>query len=616
MWLLRTRDLILVEFTHKVPPYAILSHTWGDEEVSFQDMQKGECKHLQGYKKIEGCCALARFDGYDYAWIDTCCIDKKSSAELSEAINSMYDWYEVARICYVYLSDVSVKGKSGDPLNELTNSRWFRRGWTLQELLAPWSASFYDKEWNLIGDKLGLSSHISFITGIEQPYIIKSKSIHSASVATRMSWASNRQTTRPEDEAYCLMGIFDVNMPLLYGEKSTAFLRLQKEIARSSDDESLFAWHTEALESGIFAPYPIAFEGCGDIHPAIPSSFEQREAFTITNRGVRIDADYRDLPVKCIDGHSRFLANFPTCECVLLPLNCARKGDGRRPFYIILKRAGNDIRNPFVRFLPGENMVYEKYFNRAFRQCKEDQGGAIYIRDRFLGSVKPWFLAPVFVTTDGTEIERYALITSYITPPGWIHSASSIFGVYFGGWSGFAVLMFQSAEQDRLCITIRFLFTTHGSRNVTLDFAPTNCSVAEAVDACYAQDDLLKAIPDGHGSRSLRTRDGIEIRLKQEQCDQYFLSISRVPCTSEGEHCLSSHCSPAPLLPCSPYSAFTKGSITKPSWPPTWAAQSAPGVAAQVFPTPLPLLLSTNNSSSTLASLVPCRYPSSTDRRF
>lgn len=164
----------------------------------------------------------------------SCCIDKSSTAELSEAINSMFRWYRNAAICYAYLEDVT-------SLSHLDQSRWFTRGWTLQELVAPRDVLFYSSDWRLLGSKLELSDQLWKITRIE-PEILSTGVFDHVSIATRMSWAGNRQTTRIEDAAYCLMGIFEVNMPLLYGEGRKSFTRLQEEIMKVSDDQSLFAW--------------------------------------------------------------------------------------------------------------------------------------------------------------------------------------------------------------------------------------------------------------------------------------------------------------------------------------------------------------------------------------
>jgi hypothetical protein len=237
MRLLDSRTLRLVEFFDaSIPKYAILSHRWEDEEVSLQDMQTGVAKDKKGYRKIESCCRRARLDGHEWVWIDTCCIDKTSSAELSEAINSMFRWYQRAWMCYAYLSDVwnESTGYQGEAwrlldaftLRALNDSLWFTRGWTLQELIAPDEVTFYDKDWCKIGTKTDLKETLSSITGIDVSVFDPWFSVDSFSIAQRMSWASNRQTTRTEDMAYCLLGIFGINMPLLYGEGSRAFIRL------------------------------------------------------------------------------------------------------------------------------------------------------------------------------------------------------------------------------------------------------------------------------------------------------------------------------------------------------------------------------------------------------
>jgi len=230
-----------------VPPYAILSHTWGDdnEEVSFQLLQElhsnesiGNTTHhirqRSGFAKIRDSAVLAARSHYEFIWIDTCCIDKTSSAELSEAINSMFQWYRGASVCYAYLSDVLVDPDIEETRAAVRQSRWFTRGWTLQELIAPKDVQFFDGNWRPIGRKLDyqFALLVSEITGIHTSALRGSSALEDESVATKMRWASRRQTTRIEDIAYCLIGIFDVNMPLLYGEGPRAFLRLQEEILK------------------------------------------------------------------------------------------------------------------------------------------------------------------------------------------------------------------------------------------------------------------------------------------------------------------------------------------------------------------------------------------------
>jgi len=236
-------ELVFSEFTGKdvpVPAYAILSHTWAidnSEEVSFQDVKAGAAKSKPGYKKIQFCAETAVADGLRYFWIDTCCIDKSNSTELSRALNSMFRWYQRAARCYVYLSDVSALDNNGNRANQhpeweaaFRRSRWFARGWTLQELLAPTLVSFYSMEGERLGSKSSLEEMIHNITGISRA-ALKGQSMSNFSIEERMSWAEHRNTREEEDEIYSLLGIFDVSMSPIYGEgREKAFRRLQDEI--------------------------------------------------------------------------------------------------------------------------------------------------------------------------------------------------------------------------------------------------------------------------------------------------------------------------------------------------------------------------------------------------
>ncbi|KAJ4196038.1 hypothetical protein NW767_009496 [Fusarium falciforme] len=246
MRLLHTTKITVVEFIGAPPPYAILSHRWEDEEVTLCDLENGRSQQMKGYEKLQRSCALASSHGFEYIWIDTCCIDKSSSAELSEAINSMFKWYQDAVICYAFLSDVSTSTRapttSRQGLYEITASQWFTRGWTLQELIAPRAVHFYSQQWVYLGSRNAAAEAIQLATGISTGALL-GQDLLGISIYERMKWASTRTTTRPEDMAYCLLGIFDVNIPLLYGEgKKKAFQRLQEEILRKSTDLSLFLW--------------------------------------------------------------------------------------------------------------------------------------------------------------------------------------------------------------------------------------------------------------------------------------------------------------------------------------------------------------------------------------
>ena len=232
-------DFSLTEFFLNIPPYTILSHTWGLEEVTFRDMTEGNGASKTGFDKIRFCGEQARRDGFQYFWVDTCCIDKSNSTELAEAINSMFRWYHDAAKCYVYLPDVSspvidISDKSDQLPWEMAfrASRWFTRGWTLQELIAPTSVEFFSKNRKLLGDRKSLERYICEITGIPCK-ALRGCPLAKFSITERMSWIETRQTTREEDMAYSLLGMFDVYMPLIYGEgKANAVGRLQEAIDR------------------------------------------------------------------------------------------------------------------------------------------------------------------------------------------------------------------------------------------------------------------------------------------------------------------------------------------------------------------------------------------------
>ncbi|KAH7394809.1 heterokaryon incompatibility protein-domain-containing protein [Pyrenochaeta sp. MPI-SDFR-AT-0127] len=228
-----------------IPPYAILSHTWGQDgdEITFQDLMSGGGKSKPGYRKVRFCAERAAKDGLRYSWIDTCCIDKSSSAELQEAINSMFRWYQNAKRCYVYLYDVLRNSSDGDDLGSsrwkpaFRNSRWFTRGWTLQEFIAPVSVEFFSYEEEYLGNKTSMEQTICETTGIAVD-ALRGKPLSQFSVGERFIWAKERETKREEDEVYCLLGMFNIYMPLLYGEgRENALRRLRKEIGEYSNKE-------------------------------------------------------------------------------------------------------------------------------------------------------------------------------------------------------------------------------------------------------------------------------------------------------------------------------------------------------------------------------------------
>lgn len=274
MRLVNVKTLKLEKFLDdKVPPYAILSHTWkDDEELSFRDIEEGKInKPGISSIKLQRCCKQAEKDGLGYAWIDTCCIDKTDSVELGEAINSMFRWYRKAFICYAYLSDVPGDDNPRNLGSEFRKSRWFKGGWTLQELLAPQSLHFYSSDWRRLGTKGEMCAIVETITRISRQFLLSIAELRDASVAQRMSWAAQRVTTRKEDLAYCLLGIFGVTMSMIYGEGGDqAFFRLQEQIMRTTRDDSILAWSlslTEPIPSNATEVTP------GTILAAAPSDF-------------------------------------------------------------------------------------------------------------------------------------------------------------------------------------------------------------------------------------------------------------------------------------------------------------------------------------------------------
>lgn len=280
-------------FGDKIPPYAILSHCWEDEELSFEEWHEIETNNgnaveniqrKKGYSKIVDACHFAkdlpeaqrRNRRLRHLWIDTVCIDKRSSAELSEAINSMFEWYKDSERCLVYMFDVNLtssrrkitpgtwEASESDTLpvatrQQFKESKWFTRGWTLQELLAPLSTIYLSRTWETIGTEANREADVSDASNIPS-FILKDRwMLKDVPVAEKMSWASRRTTTRSEDMAYCLMGLFGVNMPLLYGEGSKAFRRLQLEIIKDTHDHSIFLWKGPGRPSPL-APSPQAFQ--------------------------------------------------------------------------------------------------------------------------------------------------------------------------------------------------------------------------------------------------------------------------------------------------------------------------------------------------------------------
>lgn len=345
--------MCLVEFAgDDVPEYAILSHTWSQDEVTYAEFHAQVAKARIGWAKIRRTCEIALVNGIEYAWVDTCCIDKSSSAELSEAINSMFHWYTRSKICYAYLLDYDQSQTDA----ELASSRWFSRGWTLQELVAPRDVKFFNYMWKFIGYRNNLTHVLREITGIPPRILCGpgqygasdiSERLESIPICQRMSWAANRKTTRTEDIAYCLTGLFGVNLPLLYGEGARAFTRLQLEIIRHNNDLTIFAWRsrTPAIGSssatstddirGILAQSPDEFSKARYIEPDEEASLDLE--YSYTNKG---------LQFQTVLGWAN---NSPNMDNIVLPLLCRDSRSSNEALGILIKPAGGGV---YVRGTP------------------------------------------------------------------------------------------------------------------------------------------------------------------------------------------------------------------------------------------------------------------------
>lgn len=273
-----------------IPPYIILSHRWEneDEEVTLQDFMAGTAQAKYGYRKIEELCRIARSHHCEWVWLDTCCIDKTNSVELNEAINSMYNWYQNSVLCVAYLFDFRAGGN-----DDLGDSSWFRRCWTLQELISPRVVEFYDRRWSFFGTKEGLCQDIADITGVDRR-TLSGADPRRCSVAQRMSWAAGREATRIEDQAYSLLGLFDISLPMLYGDGEKAFLALQNQILQystDSNDQSIFAWSRGLKDGdyyGLLAKSPSAFAECNATRCTAP--IEKTYGFSFTGAGIQLNA--------------------------------------------------------------------------------------------------------------------------------------------------------------------------------------------------------------------------------------------------------------------------------------------------------------------------------------
>ncbi|KAI4867988.1 HET-domain-containing protein [Hypoxylon rubiginosum] len=537
MRLLNTTSLHLESFDGKFKPeYAILSHTWGIQEVLFEDIENREnldWQHKSGYAKVEGSCRQARLDGYEYIWIDTCCINKSSSTELSEAINSMYKWYQSSAICYAFLEDVQ-------DLPGLSASRWLSRGWTLQELIAPKTVLFYNKDWHLLGDRFGLAPQISYQTkiGIDvltRGHVVNGKPqkahamdhlgycsscgvyirsfesiLGSFCVAQKMTWASHRKTTREEDIAYCLLGLFQVNMAPLYGEGSQAFRRLQEEIMKRWDDQSTFQ---------LTPPYYVQRKWA---EWAPRSDIEKM----ITNIGMEI------APGKLV------------LTALICPIPTMTNGEDRRIAILDCVMGGDLKSRPalLLQTLPGQETVYRRL--EKGRVCiVEPPGRMRVIPDTVLYSKEVFYEGPIDIQqakierisivedapSASRDISGYGLLQSQITQfsqvdtddfqygirdsfPTWIDDnartllPSLLYAVVFENMSSIFFVLWRQAPENRC--SIKSLHEVYNETEMHANDPESECTLANVMRVLRNSSNLLTSFgastfPKYHTSRLL-----------------------------------------------------------------------------------------------------------------
>lgn len=394
---INTETYELTNRAEPYPEYAILSHRWitdvGKSEITFSDIKQGSRElvslsldprrrsrseeHSDSMNKIIDACVKAKAMNLHWLWIDTCCTRQDNPSEVEESINSMFTWYNEATVCYAILADVRWSGSRDDPFKIISDDRaptnetrayrthaeWFERGWTLQELLAPKRMEFYDRDWRRMGTKQELAGQIEQLTGIGRDYI-KSvtplRTIKEASVATRMGWMAGRHTTRPEDIAYSLVGILDIQFKPSYGEGNSAFVRLEERLLETSTDESIFAWRRPPGSQmtcfktpvarqpgefnipmfsksrwGLLAPSPDCFRGSNQIVTTGRTVERLGGGYRRTNQGVQFHAS-----LKSGSDATNWLG-LPRSK-VRWPLNCWAEKDGRKQTVVLsLVKAGD-----------------------------------------------------------------------------------------------------------------------------------------------------------------------------------------------------------------------------------------------------------------------------------
>lgn len=315
-----------IKFAHiqptatEYPEYAILSHRWGPHEISYQEFLyfttpaaarndvvarilgiDVEKEHADGFRKVKAACSMALERGHEYIWIDACCINKDSSAELSEAINSMYTWYRTSGECFIYLEDVTMA--ANEPVEEtyakVLRSQWWTRGWTLQELLASKNRTFFDSRWHAIPRGPELNALIVKKSKVAAPYLFETSGLN-APTAERLTWLAGRATTRAEDMGYCMLGLCGVSMTLLYGEGRRAFDRLQRTIITERYDESIFWSSSRRLLARSPSDFRTFYEEFPPIRVPARSPIQSFTAYTVSGAGVRMRVRCRALSLPLV----------------------------------------------------------------------------------------------------------------------------------------------------------------------------------------------------------------------------------------------------------------------------------------------------------------------------
>jgi len=287
--------------------------------VTYQDSEDRTFFRKRGFRKIKESCRIALEANYSWVWLDTCCIDKRNFTELNEAINAMYKWYQKASLCIAYLFDYA------HGHNELASSSWFTRCWTLQELIAPLRVEFYDQNWKHFGSKNNLCEEIAAITWINVDVLrCRASPTTTCTVAERLSWASKRNASRVEDEAYSLLGLFDLSMPTLYGSGRKAFQMFLEEVLRRTGDVTPLIW------SKSMAPHETSLSGLLPRSPAFYTSRRCARTITSSSRSLSVVADGLELDVLTIP------YTLGTYLCIL---DCEPADDGTQSAILLVQLA-------------------------------------------------------------------------------------------------------------------------------------------------------------------------------------------------------------------------------------------------------------------------------------